>query len=134
MRASRIWAVGVVAAISTLVGCAGREPATATATASTAVSTAVSTAASSRGSAFLEPGLRFSEDGLKAFREELAKLDSRLATDGDALAHGMSICHDILRSKTEAEVLRNAAARFKVDETVAQQIVAAARTSLCAGS
>ncbi|MEU8660783.1 DUF732 domain-containing protein [Actinoplanes philippinensis] len=125
MRAGRVWAVGAVAVIGALSGCAGDQARTPAATPSASTS--------ARGAAFLHPGLRFSEEALTAYRQELAKVDGQLAADDGALGQGMSVCEDILLDLPDAQVIRNTAARYEVSEATAEKIVAAARTTLCHG-
>jgi ABC-type iron transport system FetAB ATPase subunit len=123
MRAGRNWWIGALVALGALAGCAGSEPGTPT--------KAVPTLTTPAGNAFLEPGLRFSEESVKAYREALSKVDKKIAADDDALTHGWSVCVDIQRDKTDAEVAKNAAGRFEVDDATAKAIVAAAKTTLC---
>ena len=65
-----------------------------------------------------------------AFLKALAKVDKQLAADDDALDYGANICLDIDQGKTDAQVAKNAAARFEVDHPTAKAIVKATKTSL----
>ncbi|MFC7532390.1 DUF732 domain-containing protein [Actinoplanes sp. GCM10030250] len=121
MRASRVLA-SFVLALGALTGCGTGEPE------SPAPPT---TSAPDPASAFLEPGLRFSEEAQQAYLVALEQVDAKLAQDDQALEHGMAICVDDVRAKTDAEIIKNAAARLDVDDATATQIVQAARTSLC---
>lgn len=126
MRAGRIWLVGAVVALGALAGCAGSQPETSeTSEKPTLIPT------TPRGNAFLEPGLRFSEDAVKAYREALAKVDEKVAADDDALEYGWTICLDLKQDKTDAQVAKNTAGRFEVDDTTVKAIVEATRTTLC---
>ncbi|MEU4623198.1 DUF732 domain-containing protein [Actinoplanes sp. NPDC023801] len=123
MRSGHMWVAGAAVAVGALAGCAGSEPQT--------PPTAASTPTAPRGAEFLKPGLRFSVDAEKAFREALAEVDGQLAGSDDALGYGMTICMEIQQAKTDAQVAGNAAANFKVDEPTAKAIVEAAKNSLC---
>jgi hypothetical protein len=112
-----------VVALGALAGCAGSEPETPAA--------AASTPTAAPATAFLEPGLRFSDEAVKAYRKALAEVDSRVAADDNALRHGWDICLDIEQGTTNAQVARNAAGRFEVDDTTAKAIVEATKSSLC---
>ncbi|WP_433793946.1 hypothetical protein [Actinoplanes sp. CA-252034] len=110
-------------AIGALAGCANSAPETR--------ATAAPTPAGAKGSAFLEPGLRFPEEAVKAYRGALAKIDEKIAADDDALKYGWNICLDIEQGKADAQVVKNAAARFEVDDATAKAIVKATKNSLC---
>ena len=123
MRAGGLWAAGAVVALGALAGCAGSGPET--------PASAPSTSTAARGSAFLEPGLQFSAEAVNAYRKALAEVDSKVAADDKALSYGWDICLDIEQGRTEAEVAKNAAGRFAVDDATAKAIVEATRGSLC---
>ncbi|MDI6101236.1 DUF732 domain-containing protein [Actinoplanes sp. NEAU-A12] len=123
MRAGQIWVVAAVVALGAPAGCTSNEP--------TAPAKAASTPTAAPTSAFIEPGLRFSEDAEKAYLKALAKVDKKLAADADALDYGKNICLDIEQDKTDAQVAKNAAARFEVNDVTVKAIVKAAKSSLC---
>jgi hypothetical protein len=110
-------------ALGALAGCAGSEPET--------PAKAGSTPTAAPATAFLEPGIQFSDEAVKAYREALAEVDSRVAADDDALAYGWDICQDIEQGRTDAQTAKNAAGRFEVDDTTAKAIVEATKSSLC---
>jgi hypothetical protein len=123
MRAGRVWLVGAVVVLGALTGCAGSEPET--------PQKAAPTPTAAPASAFTEPGLRFSKEAEKAYLAALAKVDKKLAADDDAVDFGKNICLDIEQDKTDAQVAKNAAGRFEVDDATAKAIVKATKSSLC---
>ena len=123
MRSGRVWVVGAVVAFGALAGCAGNAGET--------PAKAASTPTSAPATNFLEPGLRFSDEAVKEYRKALAEVDSRVAGDDDALEYGWDICLDTEQGKTDAQVAKNAADHFEVDDTTAKAIVEATRNSLC---
>ena len=121
MRAGRVL-VSAGLALGVLAGCGG----------SGSERQAAATAApTSEAPAFLEPGLRFSDEAELVYIEALGKVGKQLAADRDAIAHGREICLDITQGKTDAQVTKNAAARFEVDSSTAEKIVKATKSSLC---
>jgi hypothetical protein len=94
--------------------------------------TSAAPAESEPSAAFLEPGLRFTEDVVQAYQEALAKIDERLAEDEDALRYAGEICRDIRKGKTDAQVVNHAATQFEVEGAVARKIVEATKSAVCA--
>jgi hypothetical protein len=70
--------------------------------------------------------------GQKTFLEQVTAADARAGANESALDFGRGICLDTEQGKTDAQVTRNAAARFSVNTATAKTIVQAARANLCA--
>jgi hypothetical protein len=62
-------------------------------------------------------------DGQKAFLEQVTAVDAKAGANESALDFGRGICLDTEQGKTDAEVTRNAAARFAVPAATAKTIV-----------
>ncbi|MEU4626535.1 DUF732 domain-containing protein [Actinoplanes sp. NPDC023801] len=71
-------------------------------------------------------------NGQKAFLEQVTAADAQAGANESALDFGRGICLDTEQGMTDAQVTRNAAARFSVDNATARTIVKAARAHLCA--
>jgi hypothetical protein len=71
-------------------------------------------------------------DGQRTFLEQVTSADTQAGANESALDFGRGICLDTEQGKTDAQVTRNAAARFAVNTATAKTIVQAARANLCA--
>ncbi len=123
-----MWVRGWIVAVATagaLVGCAdaGTEPA--------AAPTSAAPAESHPSDAFLEPGWRFPDETVEAYRAALAEIDERLAQDEDVLRRAGEICSNIRRGGSDAEVVNGAATQFEVEAADARKIVDATRSAIC---